>query len=127
MVAYKVGELFQGLAKYPAILAGAAISLSPMVLGFPLLALLSHLLTYDARWIYQWGNYILIFGVAGLFLTTLKDAENFSWIKALGVGLIDLAASGLVLLFIGFLVGVNQQFVSFLSELTQEIFTRLAG
>lgn len=126
-VAYKMGELFQGLAKYHAILAGTALSLIPMILGFPLLTLLSHLLTYDELWIYQWLNYILIFWVAGLFLMTLKETEVFSWSKALAIGLVNLAASGLVLLFIGFLVGVNQQLASFLSELTHELYTRLTG
>jgi tetratricopeptide (TPR) repeat protein len=127
VVAYKVGELFQGMASYRAILSGTAVSLIPLIWGFPLLALISRLLTYDLLWIYQWLNYLLILWVAALFVKTLKETEVFSWSKALGVGLVNLAASGLALLFIGFLLGVNQQLASFLTELIYEVWTRLAG
>jgi sugar lactone lactonase YvrE len=126
-VAYKVGELFQGMATYPDILAGTAISLFPLIIGFPLLAFISHILTYNESWIYQWLNYLLIFWVMTLYWMTLKISEDFSWNKALGVGFLDLSVSGLVLLFIIFLLGVNQQLIGFCYDLIYEIYTRLVS
>lgn len=126
-VAYKVGELFQGMATYPALSAGIAVSVFPMMIGFPVLALISHILTYNELWVYQCLNYLLIFWVTALFWMTLKVSEDFSWDKALGVGLLNLAATGLVLLFVVFLIGLNRQLISFCYDLIYEIYTRLAG
>ncbi len=126
-VAYKVGELFQGMATYPDLSAGIAVSVFPMIIGFPVLALISHILTYNELWVYQCLNYLLIFWATALFWMTLKVSEDFSQGKALGVGLLNLAATGLVLLFVIFLIGLNRQLISFCYDLIYEIYTRLAG
>jgi tetratricopeptide (TPR) repeat protein len=123
--AYKVGELFQGLAKYPQLLNGTAICLVPLMLGEPLLALLSHLLTYDEFWIYQWLSSVLTGWVILLFLNKIRLTEQFDWNKTCGVGLVNLAATALVLVFLGFLIGVNQQLIGFLNEIFNEVYTRL--
>jgi hypothetical protein len=43
----------------------------------------------------------------------------------LGVGLINLAATGLTLVFISFLIGVNQQFWNFLKDIFNELYNRI--
>ncbi len=126
-VAYKVGELFQGIATYQDLSAGIAVSAFPMIIGFPLLALISHILTYNELWVYQCLHYLLIFWATALFWMTLKVSEDFSQGKALSVGLLNLAATGLVLLFVIFLIGLNRQLISFCYDLIYEIYTRLAG
>ncbi len=125
VTAYKVGELFQGLAKYSQLFNGTAVCLVPLLAGEPVLALLSHWLTYDEYWIYQWLTYGLIGWVILLFLNKIRITEKFDWKKTLGVGLVNLAATALVLVFLGFLVGVNQQLISFLHEIFNEVYNRL--
>lgn len=125
VTAYKVGELFQGLAKYRDLIDGTAICLIPALVCEPILALLSHLLTYDELWIYQWLNGLLVGWMVILFLNKIRVTEDFGWAKSLGVGLVNLAATGLFLVFLGFIVAVNQQMGSFLTEIFKEIYNRL--
>lgn len=125
VTAYKVGELFQGLAKYSYLLNGTAICLVLLIVGEPILALLSHLLTFDEFWVYQCLYGILIGWTVVLFLCNIRLAEDYDWSKTLGVGFVNLAASALFLIFIGFMIGVNQQLVSFLTDIYKEIYNRL--
>lgn len=124
LVAYKVGELFQGLAQYPVILGGAAVSVIPLVFSFPILALISNFLTYDELWIFQWLKRMMFLYVAGLMLKNFKVVEGFSWGKAFGLGCVNLAVSGLVLIFIGFLSGINYHLINFITDLVNELLTR---
>jgi hypothetical protein len=124
LMVYKVGELFYGLANYVHILNSTAICLVPMIAGEPVLALLSHLLTFDELWVYQWLYYLLFGWTVVLFFHKIKITEDFSWSKTLGVGLINVAATTLFIVFLGFMMGVNQQLISFLTDVYKEIYNR---
>jgi tetratricopeptide (TPR) repeat protein len=124
LTAYKVGELFYGLASYTHILNSTAICLVPMIAGEPVLALLSHLLTFDEFWIYQWLYYLLFSWTVILVFNKIRLTEDFSWSKALGVGLINLASTALFIVFLSFMMGVNQQLISFLTDVYKEIYNR---
>lgn len=124
LTAYKVGELFYGMANYSHMINSTAICLVPMIAGEPVLALLSHLLTYDEFWVYQWLYYLLFGWTVVLIFNKIRLTEDFSWSKTLGVGLIILAATSLLIMFLGFMMGVNQQLISFLTDIYKEIYNR---
>ncbi len=124
VTAYKVGELFQGLAKYSDLLNGTAICLIPAIIFDPILTLLSHLLTYGELWIYKCLYGILIGWIIILFFNKIRVTEDFDWSKSLGVGLVNLAATALFLVFLGFIVAINQQIGSFITEVFKEIYNR---
>jgi hypothetical protein len=126
LVAYKVGELFHGLARYPQLLAGTALCMVPLIIGNPLMALLSHVLTIGEISAYQGVRTVCVVWTALLALASIKYGEGFGWGRALGVGLLIAAATGLTLVMGGFLLGVNQQLTSFLGDLFNEIYTRIA-
>jgi hypothetical protein len=124
LTAYKVGELFYGLANYTHIINSTAVCLVPMMVGEPALALLSHLLTFDEFWVYQWLYYLLSGWTVVLIFNKIRLTEDFGFNKAMGVGLIILAATFLFIVFLGFMMGVNQQLVSFLTDVYKEIYNR---
>lgn len=124
LTAYKVGELFYGLANYTHIINSTAVCLVPMLVGEPVLALLSHLLTFDELWVYQWLYYLLYGWIVILIFNKIRLTEDFSMSKTMGVGLIILAATFLFIVFLGFMMGVNQQLFSFLTDVYKEIYNR---
>lgn len=124
LTAYKVSELFYGLASFPQILSSTALCLVPMIVGEPVLALLSHFLTFDELWVYQWLKYLLYGWTVILVFNKIRIAEDFNWNKALWVGLIIISATFLFIVFLGFMAGVNDQLFSFLTDVYKEIYNR---
>jgi hypothetical protein len=125
VTAYKVSELFYGLASFPQIINSTALCLVPMMAGEPVLALLSHLLTYDELWVYQWLYYLLFGWIVALIFNQIRLTEDFNLNKTLGVGLLTLGSAVLFLVFLSFMMGVNQQLFSFLTDVYKEIYNRL--
>lgn len=124
--AFKVGELFQGMAGGTAsLLTGTAVCLVPLIAGRPLLCVLSHLLTYQELWIHQWLQRLLLAWVGLLCLHFYRRVQQFTLARAAGVGLVSLGSAALILAFLGFLLGLNQQLLSFLSEVSRELINRL--
>ena len=124
--AYKVGELFQGMAKsLSTMITGSAICLVPLIVFQPILALASHLLTYNELWVYKWSGWLLIAWVVSLVWIKIRYTEDFSWSKAFGIGLANIGVSLLILCFLAFVVGINQQLYGFLSDLYNEVYNRL--
>lgn len=125
-VSFKVGELFDGMAKTVShMLTGTAICLIPLIVFQPFLALVSHLLSYDELWVYQSANIVLIVWVGALIIGKVGLTEDFHWEKALGVSLMSIITTALVICFIGFVLGVNQQLSSFVTDVYNEVYSRL--
>lgn len=124
LTAYKVGELFYGLASFKQIFSSTALCLAPMMVGEPVVALLSHFLTFDELWVYQWLNYLLYGWTVVLIYNKIRIVEDFNWNKALGVGLIIVSSAFLFIVFLGFMMGVNEQLFSFLTDVYKEIYNR---
>lgn len=122
---YKVGELFQGMAKNIRVfLYGTALCLFPAIVFLPVLAMASHALTFDEFWIHLWAGRLLIIWTVILFILKIRLTEDFSWGKALGIGLLNVGATVMVLCFFGFLIGINQQIYGFLNDIYREVYTR---
>lgn len=125
-VTYKIGELFGGMAKSISfILSSTALCLVPLILFRPILALASHLLTYDELWVYQWANILLMGWVGILVVIKVGQTETFEWEKAVGITLLNILTATLIIGFLGFLVGVNQQIAGFVKDVFNEIYNRV--
>lgn len=125
-VTYKIGELFGGMAKsISSILSSTALCLVPLILFRPALAMASHLLTYGEFWVYQWTNILLMGWVGILVIIKVSQTESFEWEKAVGITLLNILTAALIIGFLGFLVGVNQQIVGFVKDVFNEIYSRI--
>lgn len=125
---YKVGELFQGMAKnIQVFLSGTALCLFPAIVLLPIIALASHVLTYDELWIYQWAGRMLVLWIMILMIMKIRLTEDFTWGKALGIGMLNLGATTMILCFLGFLVGINQQVFSFIQDVYREVYNRIVS
>lgn len=123
---YKVGELFQGMAKNVKVfLSATALCLVPAIVLIPILSLASHLLTFEEIWIYQWAGRLLALWVIVLVVLKIRLTEDFTWGKAVGIGLLNIGATAMILCFLGFLVGINQQVLGFLNDLYREVYNRM--
>lgn len=125
-VTYKIGELFGGMAKsVTAVLSSTALCLIPLIVFRPILAFASHVLTYDELWVYQWANILLMAWVGILVIIKVSQVEIFEWEKAIGITFINVLTASLIIGFLGFLVGVNQQIGSFVKDLVNEVYSRI--
>ncbi len=124
LVAYKIGELFYGLARYSQVFAAAAYCTVPLTLANAAASALSHALAVREAFVFPWIRGACIAWAAFLFLAAIKRLQGFTRARAFGVWLLTAAATGLSIVLAGFLLGVNQQLFGFLRELVNELYTR---
>jgi hypothetical protein len=62
-----------------------------------------------------------------LAVINVSQTEAFGWEKSVGISLLNVLTATLIIGFLGFLVGVNQQIGSFIRDVVNEVYSRIVS
>lgn len=119
-----VTSLIGGEGSFRDIVMAAAYSLTPLVILLPIATLFSHVLTLEERDFYIVFVVLAVLWAAGLLICSNKQIHNYSMGRAIGILLLTVLVMLIVVFLMVLAFVLVQQFVSFVSDIIDELYLR---
>ena len=119
-----VTSLMSGEGSFKDIVVSTGYSVSPIVFIVPIASILSNVLTQTEGAIYQLFVVVSIIWTVALLICSVKQTQNFSMGKALGVVLISLLVIIVIIFIVLLCTALIQQMVAFFSDICSELIIR---
>ena len=119
-----VTSLMSGEGSFKDIVVSTGYSVSPIVFIVPIASILSNVLTQNEGAIYKLFVVVSIIWTVALLICSVKQTQNFSMGKSLGVVLISLLVIIVIIFIVLLCTALVQQMVAFFSDICSELIIR---
>ena len=118
---YLICSITEGEAKWKNLYSGIIVSLIPWLLVKPFVIVLTHMLTYNERFIIELLNFLAVFGSVVLFVVMVREMNNYSYRETVKVLLLTAFSIAIALAALFVLYILYKQFGEFLIQLAKEV------
>lgn len=121
---YLVCAVSNGEGKFKDVYKGTIYALSPLILFWPIVVIISRYLTLNEAFIYEASMNILLLWSGILMFFMIKDIHNYGVAETIKI--IAITAFTIVMMVVGFtlLTGLANQLWNFIIEITREVILR---